>query len=513
MIVVLANIFDTSGFPRRWDCGDWSGFLGWTHVISDLLTWAAYTAIPLVLGAFVLRRKDIPFKRIFWLFGIFIFACGTVHLIEAIIFWHPLYRLSAVIKVVTAIASWGTVLALITVTPHVLAMPALAARTELAEKQIEEVRQMGQIARDNAERLRAVVETAVDAIITIDAQGIIDSANPAAQAMFGYRSEELIGRNVKMIMPAPYRDQHDEYLDNFLTTGVKKIIGIGREVMGQRRDGSIFPVDLAVSEMKVGTRRMFTGIARDVTERKRAAQELLRTAGDLERKSREKQEFFAILAHDLKHPVISIQGLLGLVKNDAFDKLDEESQDNLRLSLSECDRMRGMLERINELGRIDHTELTDERVDLRQLVDGCIERLRAKLASKAIQVVVDVPSVTLRFPRWHVEQSLVNLLDNAINYGCPKQGDRLEITAKVSNGQVIVRVRDFGPGIHPRNHNRVFEPFRRLAPTSEPAGSGMGLTSVRQLMNRIAGDVRVESIPGEGASFLLVFGVGEPMVT
>lgn len=509
---LLASLFDTDGFTRRWDCGQWSELLGWTHVLADLLTWAAYTAIPVVLGVFALRRKDFPFKRIFWLFGIFIFACGTVHLIEAIIFWQPVYRLSAVIKVVTAIASWATVFALIPLSPKVLAMPALAARTETAERKAEELRQMEQQIRDHAERLRAVVETAVDAIITINAQGLIDSVNPAAEKMFGYRREEMVGQNVKMIMPAPYRDEHDQYLENFLGTGIKKIIGIGREVMGQRKDGSLFPVDLAVSEMKLGGARMFTGIARDVTERKRAAQELMRTAADLERKGREKQEFFAILAHDLKHPVISVQGLLSLLRNDVFEKLDAESQDNLRLSLSECDRMRSMLARINELGKIDHSELNNEMVNLRDLVNHCIERLRAKIALKGTVINIDVPSITVRFPRWHVEQSLVNLIDNAINYGCPNPGDKLEISAIITDGQCTLSIRDFGPGIHPRNHSRVFEPFRRLTPTQEPAGSGMGLTSVRQLMNRIAGDVRVESVPGHGACFSLNFAVGEPIV-
>src|SRR5688572_6353948 len=127
---------------------------------------------------------------------------------------------------------------------------------------------------DGAVRLRAIVDNAVDGIIAIDAEGRIESYNAAAQRIFGYTADDVLGRNVSMLMPAPYRGEHDGYLGSYLATGVKKIIGIGREVTGQRKDGSTFPMELAVSELSVGAGRYFTGIVRDITERKRAEKEL-----------------------------------------------------------------------------------------------------------------------------------------------------------------------------------------------------------------------------------------------
>ncbi len=132
-----------------------------------------------------------------------------------------------------------------------------------------------QARRDSAERVRAIVNTLVDGIITIDARGIIESINPAAERTFGYPAPELIGRNVSMIMPRPYQDEHDTYLHNYLTTGKAHIIGIGREVIGQRKDGSTFPMDLAVSELNISGRRMFIGVVRDITERRRMEREIL----------------------------------------------------------------------------------------------------------------------------------------------------------------------------------------------------------------------------------------------
>src|SRR6516162_5058900 len=121
MFDFLSKLLDTSDFPARWHCGSWTAGHGWLHILSDLGVWSAYVAIPCVLGHFVLRKKDMPFRMIFWLFGAFILACGATHLMEAILFWWPAYRLAGLIKLCTALVSWATVLALVPTTPQVLA--------------------------------------------------------------------------------------------------------------------------------------------------------------------------------------------------------------------------------------------------------------------------------------------------------------------------------------------------------------------------------------------------------
>src|SRR5436190_3734894 len=128
---------------------------------------------------------------------------------------------------------------------------------------------------DSEERLRAILETAVEGIITIDERGVIESVNRAAERIFGYPATELIGKNVSVLMPSPYREGHDGYLANYVGTGQARIIGIGREVIGQRKDGAKFPMDLAVSEVRLADRRLFTGFVRDITERKQLEQEIL----------------------------------------------------------------------------------------------------------------------------------------------------------------------------------------------------------------------------------------------
>lgn len=146
---ILTGMFDTTGFPPRWKCGTWSDELGWLHIGSDVAIWAAYTAIPCVLAFFILRRKDVPFPRILWLFVAFIFACGTTHLIDAIIFWQPVYRLAGVVKFLTAVVSWGTVFALVQIAPKALHLPGLAKLNSQLEHEIAERKQ----AEEERERL------------------------------------------------------------------------------------------------------------------------------------------------------------------------------------------------------------------------------------------------------------------------------------------------------------------------------------------------------------------------
>ena len=137
--------------------------------------------------------------------------------------------------------------------------------------------------RDSEERLRAILETAVEGIITIDERGIIESLNPAAEKIFGYQAQEVVGKNVKVLMPAPYRDEHDGYLANYLRTSRARIIGIGREVVGLRKDGTVFPMDLSVSEVRLAHKRLFTGFVRDISDRKRLEREVLQIS-DLEQR-------------------------------------------------------------------------------------------------------------------------------------------------------------------------------------------------------------------------------------
>ncbi len=509
MVDFLRKLFDTAGFPARWRCGaGWveDPAVGWLHIVSDALIWGAYTAIPLVLGYFILKRRDVPFPRIFWLFCAFIFACGFGHLIEAAIFWWPAYRFSGVVKAATAVVSWATVLALVPVTPQALRLPALAKINEQLQREIDERSAVATELANQQARLRAVVEHAVDPIITIDARGVIETFNPAAERAFGFGAAEVIGQPVTLLMPEPDASQHDTYMQRYLQTGVKRIIGIGRQVTAKRKDGSTFAADLSISEMTVNGKRMFTGMLRDATDRVQREQQLHDINQQLQSRQREMKEFFSILTHDLRHPMVSIQGLLALTKRGAFERLAPDEQENIDLALSECGRMKRLLDQISNLSRIERIELRKETVNLGELVRGCVDRFRPQLTQFNVDVHVAAPDVRVVIARMHVEEAIINLIDNAIKYGrSPDGASIIRVDARVDAQVCCVSVSDNGQGIDSAHHDRVFQPFRRLATEAGAEGSGIGLTAVRRLIERIGGDVQLDSSPGHGAQFTLRF--------
>lgn len=276
----LTHLFDTSGFYPRWQCGSWTDAHGWLHIVSDLAIWSAYFAIPVVLVSLVVRRKDVPFRSIFWLFGAFILACGTTHLMEAIIFWHPLYRLSGVIKLLTAIVSWGTVIALVPVLPKALAMrsPEELEQEITARKQAEadlqranaELERRVEALRSSEERFRLLVDgTQDDAIFMLDPTGRVVSWNPGAERIKQYQASEIFGQHFSPFYPA------DDVAAGKPDQELRVAVAEGKyeeERLRVRKDGTHFWASVVITALRdvAGNLRGFSQVTRDISLRKQA---------------------------------------------------------------------------------------------------------------------------------------------------------------------------------------------------------------------------------------------------
>lgn len=368
------------------------------------------------------------------------------------------------------------------------------------------IRREAQERRESEERLDAVVETASEGIITIDDAGRIESFNPAAERLFGYTAAEVAGRNVSMLMPEPDRSRHDGYLRRYLDGGEAHIIGFGREVMAQRRDGSPLPIGLAVSEMRLGPRRLFTGIVHDLTERRRAEARQAELIDDLQAANEELRNFAYVVSHDLKAPLRGIGSLADWLASDYADKLDAQGREYLALMKNRASRMDALIDGILEYSRVGRVKETQVAVDLNALVADTVQMLAPP---PEVSVIVEGTLPTVLGERTRLQQLFQNLVSNAIKHRDKPEG-RIVIASADAGDFWQLSVADNGPGIDPRHHERVFLLFQVLTPRDQKESTGVGLALVKKIVELYGGRVWIDSRSGEGSTFFFTLPKAAP---
>ena len=333
--------------------------------------------------------------------------------------------------------------------------------------------------RDSESRISAIVETVVDGIITINSKGIVQTMNPAAEHIFGYSSSQVVGCNVKMLMPEPYKGEHDSYLHNFLETGERKIIGNGREVIGQRQDGTTFPMDLAVSEMQIHGDKMFTGIVRDITERKKI--------------DRMKSEFVSTVSHELRTPLTSIRGALGLVLGNAMGEVPQKVHEMLQMANRNSERLTLLINDILDLEKIDSGSMSFdlEVVSVADLLNQALEANQGYAIEHNISLAVqgEVPKSNIRIDVNRVLQVCANLISNAIKFSPEKS--TVKISVSRHGHWLRVSVCDSGPGIDEAFRSRIFQRFAQAdsSDTREKGGTGLGLSVSKAIVEQLGGRI------------------------
>ncbi|BCH31960.1 sensor protein FixL [Mesorhizobium sp. L-8-10] len=351
--------------------------------------------------------------------------------------------------------------------------------------------------------LRSILDTVPDATVVIDDGGIITSFSAAAVRQFGFTEAEAIGRNVNLLMPEPYHSEHDGYIQRYLTTDEKRIIGVDRVVVGRRKDGSTFPMKLSVGEMRSGDRKFFTGFIRDLTEREESAARLQEIQDELARLARlnELGEMASTLAHELNQPLAAIanysQGcarFLAQLDGPAANRIREALEETAKQSL----RAGGIIRHLREFVTRGETEKSAE--DLRKLIEeaGALALVGAR--EQGVRSVFDFAPDTgeVLVDRIQVQQVLINLMRNAME--AMRESERRELsvrTASDRDGFVAVEIADTGPGIPEDIATRLFQPFV----TSKASGMGIGLSISKRIVEAHGGSITLERNGKGGATF------------
>ncbi len=360
--------------------------------------------------------------------------------------------------------------------------------------------------RDREEHLTTVVENAVDAIVTVDSHGMIKSFNTSASAIFGYGVDEVINANVSILMPEPHRSEHDHYINRYLETGHAKVIGIGRELEGRRKNGSIFPLWLGLSETRTSDGIGFTGIIRDLSAEKESELRLRLAKEAAEKANQAKSEFLASMSHELRTPMNAILGFTQLMQNNPAEPPSKNQSEYLGLVVKSGNHLLSLMNQVLELSKIEvgHLEVSLEDTNVGPIIEECLDGVTVLAEEKEVTLINGNDAETL--PQIHTDtnrlrQVLLNLLSNAVKYNNP--GGQVFVGGKqISEDTLRVYVQDTGQGIPREKQENIFVPFNRLGrEAGEIEGSGIGLTITQRIVEAIGGKIGFQSEEGNGSEF------------
>lgn len=392
---------------------------------------------------------------------------------------------------------------------------------------------------ESAKLLEAIIENAIDGIITTDNRGFIESINPAALELFGYTAEEVVGQNVSILMPEPDRSLHDSYIENYRRTGKKKIIGIGREVLGRKKDGSTFPFRLAVSEVFYKDKSVFAGFIHDLSKEKKAEEELRKHTLELEEivrnrtkdlialvselekakaevsKSLEKEKelnqlksrFVSMASHEFRTPLSSVQLSASLI-----DKYLEKPNAAESI-MKHTNRIKGAVQLLNNILN-DFLSLEKleagvvvvkmEKINVVQLGEEITAEMQL-ICKKNQHIVYQHTGTQAEFELdFHLlKNSIINLISNAIKYS--GEDTFIEFATEITDDLCTVMVSDNGIGIPEDAQKHLFEPFFRAHNTGNIPGTGLGLNIVKRYVQLMGGEMEYKSALNKGTSFKMIF--------
>ncbi|RAK56825.1 PAS domain S-box protein [Phenylobacterium deserti] len=380
--------------------------------------------------------------------------------------------------------------------------PALGVGGEVVGRRTKEAAEAVRHLAEREAHLRSILDTVPDAMIVIDVKGVMQSFSAAAERLFGWTEAEARGRNVSELMPQPYREQHDGYMDRYMTTGERRIIGIGRVVVGERKDGSTFPMELSVGEVNIGGQRFFTGFVRDLTERQSTERRLQDLQSELVHVSRltAMGEMASALAHELNQPLAAIANYVK--GSERLLGAEEINRDKIKGALSSAGeqalRAGQIIRRLREFvakgeadRRIESLPKLLEEAGALAMIGGKERgvRLRFEIGRKVDLVLAD---------KVQIQQVVLNLMRNAVDAMEDTPRRELTVSARpMPEDMVQVSVADTGPGIAPEAMDQLFQPFF----TTKAAGMGVGLSISRTIIEAHGGRIWAEPNAGGGTTF------------
>jgi PAS domain S-box-containing protein len=363
----------------------------------------------------------------------------------------------------------------------------------------QENRRATEALRESEARKTAIMANAIDGIVSIDERGLIESLNPAAERFFGYSEVEVLERHVGMLMPSLFKDEHECPRNGDPTDRRETLTSTNRETTGRKKDGTTFPIEVSVSEVRLRDRRIFTGIVRDITERKRIELEMAGRARELARSNVELEQFAYVSSHDLQEPLRMIGSFTQLLARRYRGRLDDSADEFIDYIVGGVARMQSMINDLLAYCRVGNQGESFGPIEVDGVVDRALANLKSSIDETGTVVTRDpLPSI------WADGNLMVkvfqNLIGNAIKYH-GEDSPRIHVTAERRDDSWVFSISDNGVGFDPKHAERIFIIFQRLHEQNEYPGTGIGLAICKKIVECHGGRIWAESEPGRGARF------------
>jgi PAS domain S-box-containing protein len=484
-------------------CFLWEPSLLWLQVVSDVLIGVAYYSIPVGGFYFVLKRREIPIWVAALYASIFL-ACGTTHFMGAATIWIPAYWEQGAIKAFTAVVSVAAAVVLLPLIPKALAVPSLNKALGEISRLNEELEVRVDELKESEERYRVIAETASDAIITIDEANKIVFANPAVEGIFGYTQDEVIGKQLTLLMPERLRERHLSGIKQYVETGKPRINWKAAELTGLHKNGQEVPLEISYGSFSQSETRFFTGIIRDITERKQAEKEKkyqdMLEQFNLEIESVVAERTMSILVLQFADRVRTPAAIIGWAGKKLYDKenLTQEAREKIAEIVEESEKLEISVKEFEALLKSKKPEFSYE--DINAIVRNVMHVIEKEAADKQVKLVVSFSEQPLKINAHKelLKMALFNILRNAIE-STPENG-KVTVTTSGDFNSVVLSVSDTGPGIPPEVIDKIFDPSY----SEKIYRFGMGLPLIKQIVSEHLGQILVDSEVGKGTSFKVV---------
>ncbi len=521
----FSKLFDDSGFPPRWHCGRWTEFHGWLYIISDLMIWSAYFAIPIIIIRYITRKQGARFQKIYFLFAAFILACGTTHLLDAITFWYPAYRFNALVRFGTGVISWLTVFNLIRLLPTAFSLKTAdqleneVHQRENAELQLLINNKLLNEAQEIAKLGHWHWDVIADKITWSDTMMKIYGSTPEDELTY----EHFIGR----VHPED-REDVDGFIKQAFET--RKFNEFYHRVL--LPDGTVRTLHSKgeVIQDDNGNVRYMFGTGQDVTKIKEVEQTLLAKSQELELTNRELEKFASIASHDLREPLRKIITFAGMLEAEYKDTIGDKGRSYIEKMVRSSERMQDLIDDILEFSSLSAGNISFDKVKMEEVVKQVLSDIEVLIKSTGADIKVDtLPEIEAN----EAQLSLLfqNIIANAIKFS--KEGERPEvhIHAEIIKGKELpadylkqnmphfsvlhdprfwdkekfcrIFIEDKGIGFDEAYIDKIFSLFQRLHSKSVYEGTGIGLAVCKKVVDIHHGMITAQSTPGEGSVFII----------